>query len=118
MDFEGATNNGKSDIQYLIYLFMAEIETIRGNKGIIKYLSVFSNNKTIPNKDSIMWIRPYSRVQIQKQSIWRHTRSCKIQQWLSSFFKTLRNLWLYLLDMVYLLTLIFENIMHVLLFIQ
>jgi len=25
----------KSDIQYLIYLFMAEIETIRGNKGII-----------------------------------------------------------------------------------
>ena len=34
-DFEGATNNGKSDIQYLIYLFMAEIETIRENKGII-----------------------------------------------------------------------------------
>ena len=68
-DFEGATNIGKSDIQYLIYLFMAEIENYSRKQRNHKYLSVFSKNKTIPNKDSIMWIRSYSSVQIQKQSI-------------------------------------------------
>jgi len=44
---------------------MAEIENYSRKLRNHKYLSVFSKNKTIPNKDSIMWIRSYSSVKFK-----------------------------------------------------